>query len=60
MTGHLEWFVELQPIPEGQWPIQGISSQLLYARGIGRINIERLIDNEWRSSFLKEVLCIPG
>jgi hypothetical protein len=59
MTGHLEWFSELQPIPEGQWPIPGISSQVLYTRGIGRININRLLVDDWRSGYLEEVLYIP-
>jgi hypothetical protein len=59
MTSHLEWFNELQPIPKGQWPIQGISSQVLYAKGIGRINMDRLLADNWHSGYLEEVLYIP-
>jgi hypothetical protein len=56
MTGHLEWFCDIKMIAEGQWPIRGISSQVLYARGIGRINIDRIIEGEWHTGSLEEVL----
>jgi hypothetical protein len=59
MIGHLEWFCDITTIAEGQWPIKGINSQVLYARGIRRINIDRFINGEWRSGLLEEVLYIP-
>jgi hypothetical protein len=60
MSGHLDWFTTLQHIPVGQWPIRGISSQIIYARGIGRIYIDCFIDGQWRTGHLDNVLYIPG
>jgi hypothetical protein len=44
MTCHLNWFSQIQEIPKGQWPICGISSQIVYARGIGCICINSFIN----------------
>jgi transposase InsO family protein len=60
MTGHYEWFSAMESIPEGQWPIRGISSKPIYAQGIGRIDIERKINGIWKSGSLDEVLFVPG
>jgi hypothetical protein len=60
MTGHFEWFSVFKPIPEGQWPIRGIGPNPIYARGIGRINIDRKINNSWKPGSLDEVLFVPG
>jgi transposase InsO family protein len=59
MKGRFEWFSEFKPIPDGQWPIIGISSKPIYARGIGRISIDRCINGIWKTGSLDEVLFIP-
>jgi hypothetical protein len=60
MTGHITWFSNLTTIPDGQWPIKGIGPRIIYAKGIGTINIDHYINNEWQSGSLQEVLYIPG
>jgi hypothetical protein len=60
MTGHLHWFSTFQHIPEGQWPIRGINSQPVYARGIGRICIDCHLNGQWHLGYLEEVLYISN
>jgi hypothetical protein len=56
MTGHIAWFSDLTTIPNEQWPIKGIGPRIIYAKGIGTINIDRYINNEWQSGSIQEVL----
>ena len=59
MTRHFEWFSDFKPISEGQWQVQGISANPIYARGIGRIDIDQETNALWRLGSHDEVLFLP-
>lgn len=59
MTSHRTWFASYSSFPERYWSIQGITPQPLYAAGIGTIAIERLINGQWQSGHIENVLHVP-
>lgn len=59
MKVHYQWFSDIEPIPEGQWPIREIGPKPIYAQGIGRINIDKKINRTWKAWSLDEVLFVP-
>jgi hypothetical protein len=60
MTGHRDWFTSFTTLPDSHWPVKRISSQPLYATGIGDIVVSCLLDNTWKIAYLEQVLYVPG
>ena len=60
MTYRREWFTELRPIPRGAWPIRAAGNSLLYAAGVGTINISAYVNGETVEHTLTNVLYVPS
>ena len=59
MTEHRDWFSTFKDIPSGMWSVVVADNRDLWVRGVGDINIMRLIDGVYKKGVLKKVLFIP-
>ena len=59
MTEHRDWFSTFKDIPSGTWSVAIADDRNLWVRGVGDINITRLIDGVHKKGVLKKVLFVP-
>ena len=59
MTEHHHWFSTFQDVPSRTWSVVVADDRDLWVRGIGDINITRLVDGIHKRGVLKKVLYIP-
>ena len=60
MTERREWFSTFKAIPPGTWAVAVADDRDLWVRGIGDINITRLVDGVNKKGVMRKVLYIPG
>lgn len=59
MTEHRHWFSTFQDVPHGTWFVAVADDRDLWVRGLGDINITRIVDGIEKRGILKKVLYIP-
>lgn len=59
MTEHRNWFSTFKTIPSGTWSVTVADDRDIWVRGIGDINITRIIDGVHKRGVLTKVLFIP-
>lgn len=59
MSDCRENFMDMREVPNGTWYVLIANDQRLWVRGVGKIHIERWIDEQWHLGYLQEVLYVP-
>ena len=59
MIEHRDWFTNFKEIPSGTWSVAVADDRDLWVRGIGDINITRLVNGVQKKGVLQKVLYIP-
>ena len=59
MTEHREWFSTFKPISSGTWSVTVADDRNLWVRGIGDMQITRIVNGEQGNGLLQKVLYIP-
>ena len=61
MSDRLEWFTSISEVPKRRWPVMIADNRQLWIRGVGKIQIECLIDNnKTQRRTLDQVLYVPA
>ena len=60
MTEHRHWISTFQDVPHGTWSVVVADDRDLWVRGLGDINITRIVDGIEKRGILKKVLYIPN
>lgn len=60
MIEHRKWFSKFKPIPSGTWSVTIADDRNLWVRGVGDIEIIRIVDGVQKNGLLQKVLFIPN